>query len=167
MRDLVWMPIDQYRRDRRLVRGIQRGASSFSASTAMAAIDLTNRLVHLIQCTAQFAHDVVTPPARLRYNVPMLSLNQPRDFKEGVTNAAMLLKEGLNGNIRNLSAHGYRSGSMSDAIGSVLRQVPSTLLSPIIQASQATSNVLVGMRNQLTPEARKEDQDKWKNAGER
>lgn len=47
--DLVWLPIDQYRRDGRVMRGLQRGANSFTTSSAMAFIELTNRVVQVIQ----------------------------------------------------------------------------------------------------------------------
>lgn len=43
------MPIEQYQKDGRIIRGIQRGANSFTTSTAMAALELTSRLIHLIQ----------------------------------------------------------------------------------------------------------------------
>lgn len=49
LKDLVWLPIEQYRKDGRIVRGFQRGAASFGTSTAMAALELTNRMVQTIQ----------------------------------------------------------------------------------------------------------------------
>jgi len=49
IRDLFWLPIEQYQKDGRIVRGLQRGANSFTTSTAMAALELTNRLVQAIQ----------------------------------------------------------------------------------------------------------------------
>ena len=49
IKDLFWMPVQQYRQDGRIVRGLQRGAHSFSTSTAMAVLELSNRLVSTIQ----------------------------------------------------------------------------------------------------------------------
>ena len=49
IRDLFWLPVEQYRKDGRIVRGIQRGAHSFTTSTAIAALELTNRLVQTVQ----------------------------------------------------------------------------------------------------------------------
>lgn len=49
MRDLFWLPIEQYRKDGRIIRGLQRGAASFGTSTASAALELSNRLVQAIQ----------------------------------------------------------------------------------------------------------------------
>ena len=48
-RDLFWLPVEQYRRDGRLVRGFQRGAQSFMTCTAMSTLELTNRVVQTIQ----------------------------------------------------------------------------------------------------------------------
>ena len=49
IRDLFWLPVEQYQKDGRIVRGLQRGASSFTTSTAMAVLELTNRLVQSVQ----------------------------------------------------------------------------------------------------------------------
>ena len=51
-RDLLWLPIEQFRKDGRLMRGLQRGAASFGSSTASAALELSNRLVQAIQVRA-------------------------------------------------------------------------------------------------------------------
>lgn len=49
LRDLVWLPVEQYRKDGRIVRGLQRGANSFMTCTAMSTLELTNRLVQAVQ----------------------------------------------------------------------------------------------------------------------
>ncbi|RWS28234.1 autophagy-related protein 2B-like protein, partial [Leptotrombidium deliense] len=163
VRDLFWMPFDQYRRDKRIVRGLQRGATSFSNSTAMAMIDLANRLLNVIEGTAQFAHDVVTPPIYGRQSGQrgLVLTSQPRDFREGIVTGLTVMKDGINETVRTVST-GMQADDVSEAIGNVVRQLPTTIIRPIIQVSHATSTVLVGMRNQMTPNARKEDQDKWK-----
>lgn len=48
------------------------------------------------------------------------------------------------------------------AIGAVIRQIPPTVVKPIVLATQATTNVLGGVRNQLVPDARIEAKEKWK-----
>ncbi|CAH2094707.1 unnamed protein product [Euphydryas editha] len=54
--DLVWLPVEQWRRDGRLVHGLRRGAASFTARTAVAALDITARLLHLIQRDGRLVH---------------------------------------------------------------------------------------------------------------
>lgn len=52
------------------------------------------------------------------------------------------------------------------AVGAVLRQIPPTAVRPIVLATQATSNVLGGVKNQLIPNARVEAKQKYKNEDE-
>lgn len=59
LKDLVWLPIEQYRKDGRIVRGFQRGAASFGTSTAMAALELTNRMVQTIQVSFYRLPDLI------------------------------------------------------------------------------------------------------------
>ncbi|KAG8323604.1 Autophagy protein [Homalodisca vitripennis] len=48
------------------------------------------------------------------------------------------------------------------AVGGVLRQIPPTIVTPIILASAATSNLLGGVRSQLVPDTRREAALKWR-----
>lgn len=48
------------------------------------------------------------------------------------------------------------------AVGGVLRQIPPTVVAPIILASAATSNLLGGVRSQLAPDARRHESNKWR-----
>lgn len=51
---------------------------------------------------------------------------------------------------------------MTGAVGAVIRQIPPAMVKPIVLATQATTNVLGGVRNQLVPDARMEAKEKWK-----
>lgn len=60
------MPIEQYQRDGRIVRGIQLGAQSFTSRTALAALELTTRLIYLLQVWDSTPH----PPRKGQINEP-------------------------------------------------------------------------------------------------
>lgn len=120
-RDLVWLPIEQYRKDGRIVRGFQRGTASFGTSTAMAALELTNRMVRTIQvgspfhwtiksgfrpihrfssqAAAETAYDMVSPvpderdTKRVKRYIPYGLAHQPVDLREGVAKAYTVVKE--------------------------------------------------------------------------
>ncbi|KDR16670.1 autophagy-related protein 2 homolog A-like [Zootermopsis nevadensis] len=170
IRDLFWLPIEQYQKDGRIVRGLQRGANSFTTSTAMAALELTNRLVQAIQSTAEMAYDMVSPGPSVRRRVPgpkgkRRRYNQPADIREGMANAYMLVKEGIGETAQTLvrvASEEHEQKGMSGAVGGVLRQIPPTVVKPIILATEATSNVLGGMKSQLVPDARREAVEKWR-----
>ncbi|KAF3701263.1 Autophagy-related protein 2 -like protein B [Channa argus] len=174
-RDLVWLPIEQYRKDGRIVRGFQRGTASFGTSTAMAALELTNRMVRTIQAAAETAYDMVSPvpderdTKRVkRYSHYGLS-HQPVDLREGVAKAYTVVKEGIADTaltIYDTATREHEQRGMTGAVGGVLRQLPPAVVKPLIMATEATSNVLGGMRNQIHPDARQEESQKWRQGEE-
>jgi autophagy-related protein 2 len=107
--DLVLLPIEQYRKDGRLARGIQRGVTSFSKTTTLEALNVGARLATGTQVILEQAEAVLG--ARIN-SVPeteafVLSdaereelisryAQQPGDFREGVESAY----RSLGGNLR-------------------------------------------------------------------
>ncbi|XP_076234909.1 autophagy-related 2 [Calliopsis andreniformis] len=170
IRDLFWLPIEQYQKDGRIIRGLQRGANSFTTSTAMAALELTSRLIYAIQSTAETAYDMVSPGPSVRQKTKgqkgrRKRYSQPLDIREGMANAYMLVKEGLGETANQLvrvASEEHEQKGVSGAVGGVLRQIPPTVVKPIILATEATSNVLGGMQSQLVPDARREAAQKWR-----
>ncbi|KAJ8282805.1 hypothetical protein COCON_G00053240 [Conger conger] len=172
VRDLFWMPIEQYRRDGRIIRGLQRGAASFGTSTASAALELSNRLVQAIQATAETVYDILSPTPPLtrcitegRAPSRPRRAPQPADLREGVAKAYDTVREGVIDTAQTLcdvASRGHEQKGLPGAVGGVLRQIPPTVVRPLIVASEATSNLLGGMRNQIKPDARKEDFLKWR-----
>ena len=65
----------------------------------MAALELTSRLVHAIQSTAETAYDMVSPGPSVRsvknkgQKGRRKRYNQPVDIREGMANAYTLVKE--------------------------------------------------------------------------
>uniref|UniRef100_A0A8C9WD17 Autophagy related 2B n=1 Tax=Scleropages formosus TaxID=113540 RepID=A0A8C9WD17_SCLFO len=170
-RDLVWLPIEQYRKDGRIVRGIQRGAASFGTSTAMAALELTNRMVRTVQAAAETAYDMVSPGPdeselkRIKRFSHHRLAHQPVDLREGVAKAYSVVKEGITDTaltIYDTATREHEQRGVTGAVGGVLRQLPPAVVKPLIVATEATSNVLGGMRNQIHPDARQEESQKWR-----
>ncbi|XP_075223558.1 autophagy-related 2 [Lycorma delicatula] len=163
--DLFWLPIEQYQKDGRIVRGLQRGANSFTTSTAMAALEITTRLVQAIQSVAETAFDMVSPGPSVRKKQDGKTRSQPADIREGVSTAISLVREGLGETahtlVRVASAEHETKGAVG-AVGGVLRQLPPTVVAPIVFASAATNKFLGGVRSQLVPDARREHNCKWK-----
>lgn len=174
-RDLVWLPIEQYRKDGRIVRGFQRGTASFGTSTAMAALELANRMVRTIQAAAETAYDMVSPVPDERDTKKIKRFShyglahQPVDLREGVAKAYTVVKEGITDTaltIYDTATREHEQRGMTGAVGGVLRQLPPAVVKPLIMATEATSNVLDGMRNQIHPDARQEESQKWRQGEE-
>nr|XP_020020532.1 autophagy-related protein 2 homolog A isoform X3 [Castor canadensis] len=171
-RDLLWLPIEQYRKDGRLMRGLQRGAASFGSSTASAALELSNRLVQAIQATAETVYDILSPAAPISRSLQdkrsaqrLRRGQQPADLREGVAKAYDTVREGILDTaqtICDVASRGHEQKGLTGAVGGVIRQLPPTVVKPIIVATEATSNVLGGMRNQILPDAHKDHALKWR-----
>ncbi|XP_005390453.1 PREDICTED: autophagy-related protein 2 homolog B isoform X2 [Chinchilla lanigera] len=171
LKDLVWLPIEQYRKDGRIVRGLQRGAASFGASTAMAALELTNRMVRTAQAAAETAYDMVSPgtlsiePKKAKRFTHHRLAHQPVDLREGMAKAYSVVKEGIADTAQTIfetAAREHESRGVTGAVGEVLRQIPPAVVKPLIVATEATSNVLGGMRNQIRPDVRQDESQKWR-----
>ncbi|XP_031632964.1 autophagy-related protein 2 homolog B [Contarinia nasturtii] len=168
--DLFLLPYKQYQRDGRIVRGIQLGAQSFTSRTALAALELTTRLIYLLQITAETAYDMVSPmgpSVRIskRRHRGKRKIHRPQDIREGVTNAYHIVKDGVGNtaqNIVEMATIEHDQKGVTGAVGAVIRQIPPSIVMPIVLATQATANVLGGVRNQLVPDAQIEAKEKWK-----
>merc|ERR1712226_1041782 len=94
-------------------------------------------------------------------------VKRPSDMREGMFSALAVVQEGLDETARSLAdaatkEHARRG--ISGAVGGILREMPSTLLfRPVIVATAATTNMLEGVKNQVVPDARQDEDDKWKN----
>jgi hypothetical protein len=188
---LIWYPIEQYRKDGRVLCGIQKGSAAFSTCTVLATIELTNRMFQATKNIAEFFYDLVTPHranSHHHHNLNMLCYGSnnglvdtiltgvgnnrnirlrrhPNDIREGLTNAYYVMYEGINDTAANLIQEinqGAEHKGIPGAIGGALRQLPSTALAPIVLTTEATCNILSGIRNQLKPDEKRDDDQKWK-----
>lgn len=92
-------------------------------------------------------------------------IHPPQDIREGMSNAYHIVKDGIGDtayNIITMATLEHDQKGMVGAVGSVMRQIPPTVVRPLVLATQATSNVLGGVKNQLIPDARIEAKEKWK-----
>ncbi|XP_068618840.1 autophagy-related protein 2 homolog A [Battus philenor] len=165
IRDLVWLPVEQWRRDGRLVHGLRRGAASFTARTAVAALDITTRLLHLIQATAETALDMLTPGPALSLPAAASrrerrrrrdSARHPADIREGVASAYNTVREGFAETAASMSL-----AARSSRVG-VLRQLPGAAVTPLALAAAGAADVLGGVRAALAPHTRRDHADKWR-----
>lgn len=73
---------------------------------------------------------------------------------QGITDTAQTIYE--------TAAREHESRGVTGAVGEVLRQIPPAVVKPLIVATEATSNVLGGMRNQIRPDVRQDESQKWR-----
>ncbi|XP_013118571.2 autophagy-related protein 2 homolog B [Stomoxys calcitrans] len=168
--DLFWLPIEHYQKDGRIIRGLQLGAQSFSARTILAALEITSRFIQLLQFTAETAFDMVSPGPSVRQlkrnrRGQKRRTHRPKDIREGVVNAYQIVKDGINDSANNLietAVAEHDQKGLTGAVGAVMRQVPQLVVCPAVLATQATTNILGGVKSSLVPDSKIEAKKKWK-----
>lgn len=80
--DLVLLPISQYKKDGRIVRGVQKGATAFVKSTAMEAIKLGARLATGTQVILEQAEGVLGGQFNYPITTETVSIGTRDDFTQ-------------------------------------------------------------------------------------
>ncbi|CAH8571096.1 unnamed protein product [Dicrocoelium dendriticum] len=149
------------------IHGLRHGTRSFSTSTLWATLQLSIQGIRAVQSVAETAYDLLTPGPSLRSR--QLRLRQPADLREGFGNAVNAMSRGLQMVTEDLFGATRVSSDVDlgckgpvGVIGDVIRQIPPTIVTPLVTGCEVTANILGGFRNQIRPEAKLEDEQKWK-----
>lgn len=95
--DLILLPLEQYRKDGRVARGVQRGTTSFMRTTAMEGLKLGARLATGTQVVLERA-EMVLGGRTVELDSDAISryANQPQDAREGIEAAYRSLATNVN-----------------------------------------------------------------------
>lgn len=188
MADLVILPLEQYRRDGRLVQGIRRGAKAFARTTARETVQLGAKMAVNAQTLLEQAGDilnvdnssvVIDPndwPQDLLAAEPVgfgksKYARQPENLSEGMKQAYKSLKGNVGEAMQTVLAipvvvqENASEDGRSQTHGSVravVRAVPVAVLKPMIGATEAVSKTLLGLRNTMEPGRKQGLVDKYK-----
>ncbi|KAF6144029.1 hypothetical protein GIB67_017637 [Kingdonia uniflora] len=168
---LLSLPVKNYRKDHKLLKGVQRGAIAFLRSISLEAVGLG---VHL----AAGAHDILLQTEYIVTSIPpavplsmrsktktSVRLNQPKDAQQGIQQAYESLSDGLGKTASALVGTPLktyqRGGGAGSALASVVCAAPAAAIAPASAAMRAVHCALLGVRNSLDPEHKKESMDKY------
>ncbi|KIK96324.1 hypothetical protein PAXRUDRAFT_138716 [Paxillus rubicundulus Ve08.2h10] len=182
--DLVLLPIAQYKKDGRIVRGVQKGTKAFMQSTAMEAIKLGARLATGTQVILEQAESVLGGQFKDSITAETLQISyenedeegsdddlisryaaQPSGVTEGVQSAYRSLQKNMHSAAQTILAvpmEVYERSGDEGAVRAVVRAVPIAVLKPMIGASEAIGKTLMGLHNTLDPTIRHENEAKYK-----
>ncbi|KAF9227681.1 hypothetical protein BS17DRAFT_774146 [Gyrodon lividus] len=182
--DLVLLPIAQYKKDGRIVRGVQKGTKAFMQSTAMETIKLGARLATGTQVVleqaesvlgGQFKDSVTAETFQIPYENEYAEGSdddlisryaaQPSGITEGVQSAYHSLQRNMHSAAQTILAvpmEVYERSGNEGAVRAVVRAVPIAVLKPMIGASEAIGKTLMGLHNTLDPNIRHENEAKYK-----
>jgi len=173
MRDLVMIPIQEYKKDGRVVRSISKGARAFAKTTggeltrfgAQLAIGAQNALQgaedYLAGGSADVGEDDDEIGSGERRSISNYA-NQPAGILQGLKGAARSLERDIlvtKDAIIAISGEMRESGTAEGAARAVVRHAPTLILRPMIGASKAISQTLMGATNTVDPQNRRRVED--------
>ena len=150
--DLVLLPIQQYRKDGRIIKGIQRGTSSFARATAIEAIKLSSRVATGTQVILEHADGFFSPPPSVLQDhfvyTDIHGVDIPEDKNDGFAK----------GGSHTIFAVPTTDDSEAGP-SSVIRAVPVAVIKPMIGLTGAFQTILAGLRNSIDPVMRLQSED--------
>lgn len=184
-RDLVEIPIREYRRDGRIVRSLGKGVAAFGKTTGTEIVKLGAKLAVGTQYALQGAEGMLTnqgggsgstgaggfgggpgsgdgyddddadPDERRQIS---LYADQPTGVVQGLQGAYTSLRRDLNlarDAIIAVPGEVMESGTAQGAAKAVLRRAPTIIFRPAIGATKAIGQTLMGATNSLDPQNRR------------
>jgi autophagy-related protein 2 len=161
--DLVVLPYEALRNGEEVRRAIRSGITSLAGIVAFEALTTTSRLT---QYAAKKMANAVGGTAPQPSNITASSLpSRPLETPKGVGDVAGHVMESLARGVQvanyKVIVVPYREYSKRGATGaakSVLKGIPVLVVAPLSGATEAISYTLLGARNALRPDIRKEEE---------
>ncbi|KAL6838597.1 hypothetical protein ACP4OV_031554 [Aristida adscensionis] len=168
---LVSLPIKSYKKDRKLLKGMQRGAVAFIRSVSIEAVGLGVHLAagaHEMLLKTERAVTAVPPPLalceakRTKHNI---RANQPESAQQGIKQAYESLSDGFGRTAAALIGNPIKAYNRGAGAGSALATAicgaPAAAVAPMSASISALHFALLGLRNSLDPEHKKESMYKY------
>ena len=178
VRDLVVVPMREYRKDGRVVRSIQKGALAFAKTTTSELVKMGAKLAIGTQTVLQDAEVYLSQPGQQRTDLggvweeaeieeeekKQISLysDQPIGVIQGFRGAFASLERDLlmaRDAIVAMPGEVMESGTAGGAARAVLRGAPTIILRPAMGVSKAVGQTLMGATNSLDPGNRRRIED--------
>ncbi|KAJ7546728.1 hypothetical protein O6H91_08G051700 [Diphasiastrum complanatum] len=167
---LIVIPAKQYKKDRRLLRGMKKGAITFFRSLSLEALGLGAHLAagaHQILLQTELALGGLCSPESLApdtWEELQREALQPSGTREGLQQAYESFSRGLERTASSLLGNPlkiYQRGAGAGlAVVSALKAAPAAALAPASAAAGAVHQALIGVRNGLDPEHKRESDEK-------
>ncbi|KAK5238872.1 autophagy-related protein 2 [Exophiala xenobiotica] len=160
VRDLIAVPIREYRKDGRLVRSIQKGALAFAKTTTTELVNLGAKMAIGTQQVLQNTEGLFVQGEQIQdpdgddEATKQISLyaDQPIGIRQGLRTAYGSLERDLliaKDAIVAVPGEVMASGSAKGAVAAILKQSPTIILRPAIGATKAIGQTLMGAGNML------------------
>lgn len=159
VRDIVAIPVREYKKDGRLVRSVQKGAFHFAKTTTAELARLgakiavgTQTVLTGFEETLSRAHASVEGDEREDRRLVSNYADQPLGVLQGIVSGRRQLERDLlTAKDAFIAVQGEMvdAGSAAGAAQALARHAPTIILRPVIGASRAVGQTLMGVGNQV------------------
>ncbi|KAI9742301.1 MAG: autophagy- protein 2 [Claussenomyces sp. TS43310] len=179
VRDLVMVPIAEYKKDGRVVRSLRKGATTFGRTTGIELMKLGAKVAVGTQTVLQGAEDMLVKPrgaedafwedvnAEEEEEKKQISLyaDQPVGVWQGVKGGYAGLARDLmltRDAIIAIPGEVMESGTARGAATAIGKGLPTIILTPVKGIAEAVGKTLMGATNSLDPQNRRKMDEKYK-----
>lgn len=174
VRDIVAIPVREYKKDGRLVRSVQKGAFHFARNTTAELARLgakiavgTQTVLTGFEETLGRAHERASVEGDEREDRRLVSnyADQPLGVLQGIVSGRRQLERDLlTAKDAFIAVQGEMvdAGSAAGAAQAFARHAPTIILRPVIGASRAVGQTLMGVGNQVDRANVRRNEDKYK-----
>jgi len=159
--DLVILPYEAFKQGDSIQRAMKKGMKSLAETVVFQTLTTSSSLT-------KFAADIMADSLGRNgiYNdvadpLPTRPLSVPKGFGDARLHAAKSLARGINAANYKVVVVPYREfmrNGVTGAVTSVIKAIPVLLVAPLTGATEAASYTLLGARNALRPDIRKEEE---------
>ncbi|CAH9100395.1 unnamed protein product [Cuscuta europaea] len=167
---LVSLPVKSYKKDQKLLKGMQRGTIAFLRSISLEAIGLGVHLAagaHEILLQAEYILTTIPPsiPMSVKNRGDSVRSNQPDDARQGIQQAYDSINDGFSKSasalVRAPLKRYQRGAGVGSALVTAVKAAPAAAIAPASATARALHCALLGVRNSLDPGRKKESLNKY------
>ncbi|OBS29282.1 hypothetical protein FPOA_03219 [Fusarium poae] len=176
-KDLVEVPIREYKKDGRVIRSISKGATAFARTTGTELVKLGAKLAVGTQYALQGAEGMFSDPQQVyegwdeddvdpdEQRQISLYADQPTGVISGIRGGYRSLARDVNlvrDAIIAVPGEVMESSSASGAAKAVLKRAPTIIFRPAVGVTRAIGQTLMGATNSIDPNNRRRIEEKYK-----
>ncbi|KAI1053864.1 hypothetical protein LB507_007286 [Fusarium sp. FIESC RH6] len=176
-KDLVEVPIREYKKDGRVIRSISKGATAFARTTGTELVKLGAKLAVGTQYALQGAEGMLSDPQQAyegwdeddvdpeEQRQISLYADQPTGVISGIRGGYRSLARDVNlvrDAIIAVPGEVMESSSASGAAKAVLKRAPTIIFRPAVGVTRAIGQTLMGATNSIDPNNRRRIEEKYK-----
>ncbi|KAM0303048.1 hypothetical protein ACHAPM_003838 [Fusarium culmorum] len=176
-RDLVEVPIREYKKDGRVIRSISKGATAFARTTGTELVKLGAKLAVGTQYALQGAEGMLSGPQQVyegwdeddvdpdEQRQISLYADQPTGVISGIRGGYRSLARDVNlvrDAIIAVPGEVMESSTASGAARAVLKRAPTIIFRPAVGVTRAIGQTLMGATNSIDPNNRRRIEEKYK-----